>query len=798
VTEPPTGIEQLNAALTGRYRLERELGEGGMATVYLARDLRHDRQVAVKVLKPELAAVLGAERFLREIQVTANLQHPHILPLYDSGTADGVLFYVMPLVRGQSLRERLTREKQLPVDDTVRIIRQVAGALEYAHRQGIVHRDIKPENILLQDGEALLSDFGIALALHEAGAGRLTGTGLSIGTAQYMSPEQATAERDLDARSDIYALGAVTYEMLAGEPPVTGPTARAIVAKLLTERPTSLRVVRDGVPATVDDAVLRALAKTPTDRFASAREFGEALATPPVPAPSVTAPKPAGAAAGTRRLGLAALAILVLLGGYAVVRTGVLRRFLPAAGEAAASEIRSIAILPLDNYSGDPGQDYFAEGMTDELTAVLASISELRVISRGSAMQFGGRNRPPAPEIAKALNVDALIEGSVARSGDRVRITAQLIDARADRHLWARSFERNSGDVLALQAELASAIAGEINVHLTEQETSRFAAARAVDPEAYDAYLRGRYFFNRPSDENLQKAIIQFEEAVRLSPDFAPAWSGLSDAYLWSGYNEGILTASEARPKAKQAAEQAVRLDPNSAEGHASLATFKLFYEYDWEGAERSYRRAFELNPSYGFAHDQFALALAFTGRDEESIEQSRLAAELDPLSPQVYVDAAMVPLFQKDSARGRVLARKAAELDPTYFFPLTMEGWLELEFGRFREAIPYLERSATMGAPPFVTAFLGYAYGAAGDRDKATATFDRLKEVSPGGRVVPFNLAMVHLGLGDHARALDYFEQALAADSQMMPWLGRDAIFDPLRSEPRFQALLKRLNFQP
>ena len=791
MTEPPTGIEQLNAALTGRYRLERELGEGGMATVYLARDLRHDRQVAVKVLKPELAAVLGAERFLREIQVTANLQHPHILPLYDSGTAEGVLFYVMPLVRGQSLRERLTREKQLPVDDTVRIIRQVAGALEYAHRQGIIHRDIKPENILLQDGEALLSDFGIALALHEAGAGRLTGTGLSIGTAQYMSPEQATAERDLDARSDIYALGAVTYEMLAGEPPVTGPTARAIVAKLLTARPTPLRVVRDGVPAPVDDAVLRALAKTPTDRFGSAREFGDALAAPPVPAP-----KPAGGR--TRRLGLAALAALLLLGGYAVVRTGALRRFLPPAGEAAAAEIRSIAILPLDNYSGDPGQDYFAEGMTDELTAVLATISELRVTSRGSAMQFQGKSRPPTPEIAKTLDVDAVVEGSVARSGDRVRITVQLIDARADRHLWARSFERNSGDVLALQAELASAIAGEINVHLSEREASRFAAAPTVDPEAYDAYLRGRYFFNRPSDENLSKAIALFEEAVRLSPEFAPAWSGLSDAYLWAGYNEGVFTASEARPKAKQAAEQAVRLDPNSAEAHASLATFKLFYEYDWEGCEREYRRAFELNPSYAFAHDQFAMALAFTGRFEESIAESRRAAELDPLSPQILIDAAMAPLFQKDVASARALAKKAGELDPSFFFPVSMEGWIELEVGRFREAIPYFERAAAMGAPPFVTAYLGFAYGAAGDRDRALATFDRLKEVSPGGRVAPFNLAMVHLGLGDHSQALDYLERALAADSQMMPWLGRDAIFDPLRSEPRFQVLMKRLNFGP
>ena len=332
--ESPTGIDQLNAALAGRYRIERELGEGGMATVYLARDLRHDRQVALKVLKPELAAVLGEQRFLREIQVTANLHHPHILPLYDSGSAGSVLFYVMPLVRGESLRARLDREKQLPVDETLRMIRQLAGALDYAHRQGIIHRDIKPENILLQDGEPVLSDFGIALAVTEAGGGRLTGTGLSIGTAQYMSPEQATAERDIDARSDIYSLGAVTYEMLAGEPPVTGPTPRAILAKLLTERPTSLRVVRDGVPEPVDTAVMRALAKTPTDRFGSAREFAEALTAPVKPAAAVAA-----TASGRSRWAAAVAGVaLVVVAGYALVRSGVIGS--GTGGEADAPQIR--------------------------------------------------------------------------------------------------------------------------------------------------------------------------------------------------------------------------------------------------------------------------------------------------------------------------------------------------------------------------------------------------------------------------------------------------------------------------
>jgi TolB-like protein/Tfp pilus assembly protein PilF len=488
----------------------------------------------------------------------------------------------------------------------------------------------------------------------------------------------------------------------------------------------------------------------------------------------------------------AALTIGLALVGYLVVKAGPWRPASPAPG--APSVIRSIAVLPLDNYSGDPNQDYFAEGMTDELTANLASISQLRVISRGSVMQFRGKDRPPTPDIAAKLNVDAVVEGSVSRSGDTVRITAQLIDAKADKHLWAKTFERQSGDVLALQAELASAIAREVNVRLTSSEQSRLTAARSVNPAAHDAYLKGRYFFNRPSDENLQKAIAQYEEAVKLSPDFALAFSGMSDAYLWAGYNEGFLTATAARPKAKSAAEKAVALDDRSAEAHTSLAVFKLFYEFDWDGCEREFRQAMALNPNYSFAHDQFVLALAFQGRFEEAIAESARAMELDPLSPQILVDATIPLLFQRRVAEAKTLARKAAELDPAYFFPVMIDGWAELEMGRFAAAIPALEKAKAMEAPPFVTAFLAFAYGAAGDRTRALTTLADLKKMSPGGTVLPFNMALVNLGLGDRVRALDNLEQALAADSQMMAWLGQDRIFDPLRSEPRFGALLKRL----
>ncbi|HSE67657.1 MAG TPA: protein kinase [Gemmatimonadales bacterium] len=792
--------DRLAAALSAHYRLERVLGEGGMATVYLAHDLKHGRQVALKVLKPELSAVLGAQRFLNEIQVTANLSHPHILPLYDSGSAEGALFYVMPLVHGESLRQRITRDKVLPVDEAITIARQLASALDFAHRQGVIHRDIKPENIYVQEGDALLADFGVALALSEAAGGRLTGTGVAMGTVEYMSPEQAEGAKDLDARSDVYALSAVTYEMLAGHPPLTGTTVVAIITKLLTETPVALRSLRPEVPRAVDSAVMRALAKDPRNRYSTAREFADALVGPEPLATQQIAAK-ARAIAPSRRsraIFFALLGLIVAAGVWAVAGRGLAVHSSSNSPEVPTLDvIRSIAVLPLDNYSGDSTQDYFAEGMTDQLTATLATISQLRVTSRGSAMQFQGKARPATPVIARTLDVDAVVEGSVVRSGNKVRITAQLIDARADRHLWAKSFERNSEDVLALQSELARAIAGEINVRLTESEQSRLATASTVDPEAYDAYLRGRYFFNRPSDENLQKAIAQFEESVKLSPNFAPGYSGLSDAYLWAGYNEGFLTASQARPKAKAAAEKAVELDSNSAEAHTSLAVFKTFYEFDWVGSEKEFRRAIELNPNYAFTHDMFSLSLAFVGRYDESIAEGRRAAQLDPLSPQVLVDAITAPMFQKDFATAKAWARKAIELDPTYFFAVMADGWVDLDAGNARQAIPSLRQAQKLGAPPFVTAFLAYAYGAAGDRENALAQLDTLKKISPGGRVLPFNLALVYLGLGDHERALDNLERARSADSQMMAWLGGDAIFNPLRSAPRFKALMKSLNFE-
>jgi adenylate cyclase len=508
---------------------------------------------------------------------------------------------------------------------------------------------------------------------------------------------------------------------------------------------------------------------------------------------------PAERVGGSKRHMLVAASggLLVAAIIYGVVRWKPLGRPAAEAPSANVQAIRSIAVLPLDNFSGDPKEDYFADGMTDELTTDLATISRLRVISRGSVMQFKGEHRPSTPEIAKLLNVDAVVEGSVLRIGDRIRITAQLIDAPEDRHLWAKSYERDSRDVLALQDEVASAIAKEINVELTPAEQARLTSAPVINPEGHDAYLKGRYFINRPSDENLRKAIAEFEEAARLDPNFAPAYSGLADAYVWAGLNEGIMSSAHAMPRAREAALRAVQLDAESAEAHTSVAYFKYGYEFDWTGAESEFRRAFELNPNYALAHDLFGFALAMQGRLQESLAEGKRAAELDPLSPQFLLDLIFPLAWDGKYQAAMEAADKAAELDPTLFTHVG-KGWIHLWAGNVTAAIAELQRADTSDSPPWSEAWLGYAYGASGDRTAAIAVIEEMNRKSLHGYLPPFNLAIVYLGMGDYERAMDYLEHAYSAHNMWLVLLKMDRMFDPLRKQPRFIALMKKLNFAP
>ncbi|MBV8053905.1 MAG: hypothetical protein JO071_01550 [Deltaproteobacteria bacterium] len=507
--------------------------------------------------------------------------------------------------------------------------------------------------------------------------------------------------------------------------------------------------------------------------------------------PNAPAAHPARGIDGAKRHMLLAAGVMLLLSAiiFGVMKWKPPGRPSAEQPSAGAQAIRSIAVLPLDNFSGDPNQEYFADGMTDELTTDLAGISALRVISRTSVMQYKGAHRPPAPEIAKALNVDGLVEGSVLRIGDRVRITAQLIDASADKHLWAKSFERTSRDVLALQDELAAAIAREIDVQLTPREQARLTSARPVNPEAHEAYLKGRYFLSNPSPENLPKALAQFERSIQLDPGFAQAYAGLSDAYTWGMVvDEGSFSPVIVMPKAEAAARKALQLDNTLAEAHCSLAEVLVF---DWEGAERELRQAIALNPNYAFAHDLYAITLAQLGRFDEAVTESKRAAELDPLSPEIHADWAAVLALQGNYQAAMEQARKALDLDPTSYYAQFSIGFADIQAGQFSQAIPELEKSKEIGA-----AYLGYAYAASGDRRRAMEVLEELRQESARRYVSAVWPAIIYLGLGDRQRSLQELEKACQARDYWF-WSGGlkvDRVFDPLRSDPRFVELLRKV----
>ena len=543
----PDQLDRLRHALGSSYQLEGLVGAGGMASVYRATDLRHNRKVAVKVLHADLASSVSSERFTAEVLLTASLQHPHILPLHDSGGKDDLLYYVMPFVDGaQTLRSRIETAGRLPVEEAVDVALVVGGALDYAHKRGVIHRDIKPENILLSNGVPIVADFGIARVVESAGGKGMTSTGVSIGTPSYMSPEQAVGDPSTDARTDVYALGAVLFEMLAGEPPFGGGTSVAIMKKLFTEPPPSLLALRSDVPAYVANTVERALQKDPADRFAGAGEFVSALRQ-------------------ARRDYLTEPAAARELAEY-----------LAASQESRA--IPSVAVLPLSNIGSDPELDYFCDGMTEELISTLARLSGVRVASRTSAFAFKGRSAT-IEEIGRVLNVDLVLEGSVRRAGNRVRVTAQLVEVKTQHQRWSDRFDRDLEDVFALQDDLATTIADALSVQLLTSQGEQVTGVRrgTASLAAYQLVLRGRYFWNLRA---LDKAMASFQEAVTLDPSYAQAWAGLSDGFSFLGYY-GAIAPRVAFDRGRAAAERAVGGDPLLPESHYARGLFELLLGHD-------------------------------------------------------------------------------------------------------------------------------------------------------------------------------------------------------------------------
>jgi serine/threonine-protein kinase len=754
-------LDRLERALSDRYAIQRELGAGGMATVYLARDLKHDRDVALKVLRPDVAASVGSGRFLHEIRIAARLQHPNILPVHDSGEAAGFLYYVMPYIDGPTLRKRLLEEGgELPIPDVVRILRDVADAVAAAHAQGVVHRDLKPENVMLSGRHALVADFGVAKAVSGAkGERRLTTAGVTLGTPAYMAPEQASGDAQTDHRADIYALGVLAYEMLTGDPPFVRSSPRALLAAQVTEAPVPVTERRETVPPALAALVMRCLAKKPADRPQRTEELLPALE----------------GLAWTPGTGLAP----------AEARPVDLTRL----------GTPTVAVLPFANLSASPEDEYFSDGMTEDVIARLSLVRTLRVISRTSVMRY----RKPAASmksIAAELGASHVVEGSVRRAGNRVRIVAQLIEAEADTHLWASTFDRDITDVFAIQSDVAESISGALCRELSPDERRRLARRPTQDHEAYQLYLLARHHWNSATPEGFVKAEELCEQAIRRDPGFAKPWAAVAVANTWhmGGYF-GVRPRDAAR-RIETYARRALELDPDLAEAHMMLS-FGPFCRYEWEAARHPLERALALNPNLPEAHLYYANYMVATGRVADALEAVERAYELDPAAEivHVWVNWLLHIVRRYDEALSGV-ERAEAQFGPGML--TVVRAQILVALGRADEAVLAMRRMCQGSADSTLNrTVLAWALAAAAREEEARELLRELHDREKTEYVWPIGLACTYAKLGELDPAFAYLEKGYEDGVGWMQILYGPP-FDPFRGDPRFDDLIRRVGVSP
>jgi serine/threonine protein kinase/tetratricopeptide (TPR) repeat protein len=697
----------------GRYRIEQEVGRGGMAVVYRAHDTRHDRPVALKVLHPEIAAALGTDRFFQEIRLAARLNHPHIVALHDSGELDGTLYYVMPFIDGPNLRNLMERQGRLPADEAVDLAQQIAGALDYAHRLGVVHRDIKPENVMIYEGEALVTDFGIAKAVSAAGGSNLTRTGIAIGTPAYMSPEQAAGETELDGRSDEYSLGCVLYEMLTGEPPFTASTPAALIAKRFTDTPRSVSAIVPAIPEYVSQAVRRALSRDASDRFATAADLAVAL-------------EPKQRTTGAQK--------------------------------------PSIAVLPFSNMSTDPENEFFSDGIAEEIINALTKVQALEVVSRTSAFAFKGKNLDMR-EIGRQLGVKTLLEGSVRKAGNRLRVTAQVIDVETGYHLWSERFDREMADVFAIQDEIAANIVKALRVVLSKREESAIKAARTSNVRAYEYYLRGRQLYHQWRRESWEGADDMFRRAIALDPEYALAYTGLADSsavrYMYFSGGEEALQQADA------ASRRAVDLDPTLAEAHAARG-LTLSCQKRMEEADEELKRAMELDPTLYEAPYYYGRMLQMQGRLAEAASYFDRAASL---RDDDFQAAGLAATLYRGLGRTEDMMRAAKRCVDAAKRAIAVN--------------PGDSRALQLGALALLNI---------GDSALSKEWADRAIEVDPNEISTLYNIACLFSVTSEPDKALDLLERAVDLGWSRPEWLRQDPDLASLRDNPRYSRLVSRL----
>jgi eukaryotic-like serine/threonine-protein kinase len=771
------------------YKILEKLGEGGMGVVYKAHDTKLDRTVALKFLPSHIGTdETEKKRFINEARAASTLDHSNICTIHSiEETDEGNIFIVMAYYEGMSLKEKI-EQGPLPIKEVVNISIQIASGLQKAHEKGIIHRDLKLENIFItNDAQIKIIDFGLSRMVERT---LLTKSGTTLGTVPYMSPEQAQGA-NVDHRTDIWAFGVILYEMITGQRPFKGEYDQVVIYKILNEDPQPVTDLRPDIPGASEHIINKCLQKQAEHRY---QHMDDLLADLKAVAQGQEI-HPGTLKSGSlslwtvRRKHIFAFSFIAML---AIILLVVASRF--GFFTTRPDIIGSLAVLPLDNFSGDADQEYFVDGMTEALIAELSQIGALRVISRTSVMQYK-EVKKPLRQIARELNVDAVIEGSVLRSGDRVRITAQLIDARRDQNLWAKSFEKDLSDILTLQSEVARDIAREINIKLTPWEQNQLIRFRQVDPEAHVAYLKGRYFWNKYTDDGFRQAIEYFKLAIEKDSSHALAWTGLADTYILFAV-DGFMAPKEVMQDAKVSVMKALQIDDTLTEAYVSWGAFNMFFEWNWMEAEKAFRRAIELNPNSVDAHHFYGHYLQAMGRVEEGIAAAERALRLDPLSIILNNELGWAIYFARRYDEAIAQYKKTLEMDPNFVFAVWSLAMAYSKFGMPELAIEEMQEFEAVSEhwAAFLAEF-GYAYAMSGQKTKALEVLHQLQERAQREFIDPALMVNIFTALGDKQHALDWLDKAYEERSCMwLPWLKVEPKFDPLRSEPRFIALLQKM----